>query len=216
MLKPSTCNSCQLATLGNFFSKPSGQGRSGVIIIGEALDFEGSLQGFPYPPKSQGGSKLEECFRLAGFVRDDFYITNLIRCHPPKGQVVNTWYGDGAIRMCTDSFLKKDVLTFTPPASKRKVILTMGTTAFQTLTGKYETVAEIRGYPYVLKWDTGQEAQGITVIPTLHPSFIKRGQGHLTPLLVADIQKAVAIAGQEDWETPERDRIAGYGERIPF
>ncbi len=208
MIKPKSCSSCQLYTIGNSFSIPSGRGSSGVIILGEALDYEGSLEGIPFPIHAQGGSKLEECIKLAGFTRNDFIFSNLIRCFPPEGRLSGYWYAAGAISYCYKTYLKDMIEKFIPPAGKRKIILTLGNSAYQSLTGNFDSVLDIRGYPYCDKY-----GMGITIIPAIHPSYIKRGQGHLTPLLVDDITKACVIAGQEEWETPKgKDKE----ERMPF
>jgi uracil-DNA glycosylase family 4 len=214
MIKPSTCKSCQLYEIGNSYSIPFGKGTSGVIILGEALDYEGSLEGTPFPVHAQGGSKLEECIKLAGFKRADFLISNLVRCFPPEGRLSGYWYAAGAIAHCYRTYQKDMIERFIPPAGKRKVILALGNASYQNLTGNFDSVSDIRGYPYSDKY-----GMGITIIPAIHPSFIKRGQGHLTPLLVEDIKKACTIAGQEEWIVPEgkdKDSNNKIERDIPF
>lgn len=209
MLKPQTCKPCPLYTLGNSFSKPEGKGRKGVICIGEALGHDESIDGLPFRPKAQAGSKLEEAFRLGGFERNDFLLWNVIACQPPENKLVGQWYADRAIATCSQ-YLKRVINEFsitdihnnnlhlnTNP--KRKVILALGSTAFTTLTGSHLSILDIRGYAFCCKWDSN-----LTVVATLHPSYIKRGNGHLTPLLVEDIKKAVEIARQDEWEVPRQ------------
>jgi uracil-DNA glycosylase family 4 len=202
MLKPPTCKPCTLYTIGNSFSKPEGLGRSGVIGIGEALGHEEAIDGLPFRPKAQAGSKLEECIRIAGeslggLSRQDLLLWNVIACQPPDNKLNGKWYAQKAIECC-QQYLKKVIDGFNPPLGKRKVILAFGNIAFQTLTGRFDSVLDVAGFCYCLKWDE------VTVIPTYHPSFIKRGNGHLTPLLAEHIKKAVIIAGQEEWDVPER------------
>lgn len=198
MLKPSTCTPCQLYTLGNSFTSTEGKGRSGVIMIGEASGHEESINGTPFVKYAQAGSKLEECIKLNGLVRDDFLITNILRCQPPSNRLVGQWYASGAIAHC-NQYLQKVIQEFVPPPGKRKVILALGATAYSTITGRFDSILDVRGYCFCDKWNLE-----ITVIGSLHPAFIKRGHAHWTSLLVEDIKKAVAIAGQEEWETPEK------------
>ena len=190
MLKPSTCKPCPLYTLGNSFSKPDGKGKSGVIIIGEALGHDEAIDGLPFRPHAVAGSKLEECIKLNGFSREDFLLWNIIACQPPgPNKLVGQWYESRAISCCSQ-YLKGVIDEFKiPVGANRKVILALGNTAFCNLTGRWDSVLDVRGYPFALKWN-----EEITVIPSLHPSFIKRGNNQYTPLLVEDIRKAVEIA----------------------
>jgi uracil-DNA glycosylase family 4 len=204
MLKPSPCKTCILYNLGTSFTAVEGKGRSGVMLIGEAAAHDDAIDGLPFRPHSQGGSKLEECIKLNGMSRDDFIITSIVRCQPPDSRLSNIWYEQRAIDTCTNSYLKNVIQEYIPPAGKRKVILAIGNTAYHVLTGKYDSVLDVRGYPFCDRYN-----MGITVIPTLHPSFIKRGHSNFTPLLVEDIKKAVTIASQDEWETPIMDKRQG-------
>lgn len=207
MIKPSTCSTCPLYTIGNSFSRPEGKGRTGVIFIGEGLGHEEALDGLPFRPKAQAGSKLEECIRLAGYARDDFLLWNIIACQPPNNRLTGMWYEQRAIQHCSQ-YLRKVIDDFIPPIpSKRKVILALGNTAFYNLTNSSSSVLDVRGYPFPCKWDSS-----ITVVSSYHPSYIKRGKAELTPLLVEDIRKCVEIAKVEKWENPK----AQEDDDVPF
>ena len=197
MLKPQTCSNCPLYSLGNSFSQPEGQGRTGVIMIGESLQHEDAIDSLPFRPKSQAGSKLEECIKSAGYVRNDFRLWNIIACQPPGNKLVGQWYEGRAIDSCKQ-YLRKVVGGLQINENgKRKCILALGNTAFRTLTGRTDSVLDVMGYCFPTKIGLFEEGL-ITVIASLHPSYIKRGNAHLTPLLTEHIRKAVEIAGQEE------------------
>lgn len=196
MLKPSTCAGCPLVDISQSFSQPEGQGKTGVLIIGEALGFEENIDGLPFRPKAQAGSKLEECIKSAGYTRSDFRLWNIIACQPPGNKLVGQWYEGRAIDSCKQ-YLKKVVEGLeVKENAKRKVILALGNTAFKNLTGNNSSVLDVMGYCFPSK--IGLFPEIYTVIASLHPSYIKRGNAHLTPLLTEHIRKAVEIAGQEE------------------
>src|ERR1039458_5799952 len=192
MQKPQSCKGCPLYTLGTSFSHSEGTGRNGVAIIGEALGHEEALDGLPFRPKAQAGSKLQQCIDLAGYSRSDFLLWNIIACQPPNNKLAYEWYEQSAIGHCTTHF--KEVID--KGMQNKKVLLALGNTAFQTLTGTEHSVLDVRGYPFPYR-RYGKEVKGaedVVVIGSLHPSYIKRGNAQLTPLLVEDIQKAVEYA----------------------
>ncbi len=222
MLKPDSCKNCPLYSLGNSFSQPEGQGRTGVFLIGESLQHEDAIDSLPFRPKSQSGSKLEECIKSAGYVRSDFRLWNIIACQPPGNKLVGQWYEGRAIDSCKQ-YLKKVVggLQIVPP-SNRKVILALGNTAFRVLTGNSNSILDVMGYCFPSRIGLFEEGI-ITVIASLHPSYIKRGNAHLTPLLTEHIRKAVEIAGQEEemeWRVEdmiqEKHNIGENEDDIPF
>src|SRR5438105_2182096 len=106
MIKPSSCNGCPLEKISDGFSLPEGTGSSGVAIIGEALGWTEYLDGLPFRPRAQAGSKLEECFKLASrelgqpVTRSQFKIFNVVNCHPPGDKLSGASYEMGAIKCC--------------------------------------------------------------------------------------------------------------------
>lgn len=208
MLKPKSCENCSLYSLGQSFSQPEGQGRLGVLLIGEALGHEEAIDSLPFRPKAQAGSKLEECIKSAGYTRSDFRLWNIIACQPPGNKLVGQWYEGRAIDSCKQ-YLKKVVGGLQINENgKRKCILALGNTAFRTLTGRTDSVLDVMGYCFPTKIGLFEEGL-ITVIASLHPSYIKRGNAHLTPLLTEHIRKAVEIAAQEEemeWRIEDMQR----------
>lgn len=191
MVKPPYCQNirCPLAYKGTGFSTPDGLGTSGVAIIGEALGHDEAIDSKPFRPKAQAGSKLEEIFRLGGYSREQFYLWNIIACQPPNNMLEWMPYEQGAIQACRRHFdMAMD--RFKPP--HKRVILALGNVALKSLVGvsglakEKQSILFLRGYVFNTRYGW--------VIPSYHPSFLKRGKPEFTPTLVNDLRKAVEVA----------------------
>lgn len=199
MQKPSDCSNCILESfttkqghilnLGRGFSIPDGRGTSGVVIIGESLGHDEVIDGMPFRPHAQAGSKLEQCFKLAGVNRNQFLLWNVLACQPPNNEIAGTWYGDKAIEHCSRHF-RRVVGGFSTP--KVRTILALGNIPLVYLTGvsgiakEKQSISYLRGYVF-------KSGYGL-VVPSYHPSYVKRGNHRHTPVLVSDLQKAMEVA----------------------
>jgi uracil-DNA glycosylase family 4 len=219
MLKPQDCIGCPLYNISSGFSVPEGAGTSGVVIVGEALGYDEFIDGLPFRPRAQAGSKLEEAFSLASTSRPNFKLYNTIQCQPPNNELVGMPYAPGAIAHCK-VHRDREIGGFKTPFTK--VILGLGNTPLKALTGlsgeakNKESVTYLRGY--VLKSEYG------LYIPSLHPAFLRRGNPHLTPFLAADIRKALQVAkgeyrdylGGPDYVAPKYQTHPSLDEAIAF
>src|SRR4051812_2260424 len=191
MLKPTSCDGCPLVSKSNGFTLPEGMGTNGVCIVGEAAGYNEYLEGVPFRPKAQAGSKLEEAFKLVGMelgipvTRNQFRIVNIVQCNPFNDLLAGmAWEGE-AVEHCKPNLEK--IL-----GERQYVILALGNLALKYLCGvsgvaeEKQSITHLRGYVLESKYGL--------VVPSLHPSFIKRGNNNLTPLLVEDMKKAMGIA----------------------
>ena len=195
--KPPECSLCPLEKVGRGFSRPSGSGRLGVIGIGESLGTEEAWEGRPFVEKAQAGSKLEEILALAGVRREDLLLWNVVACQPP-GNSLEGW--NNAIDHCKVHFDTVVLGSLYNNDIKRRVIITFGSTPTHTLMGG--DVSKVRGFVLEAKREYLKEPTQFMpdiqeyglMVPTFHPSFIKRGNPELTPLAAMDVQKALAVA----------------------
>lgn len=191
MLKPPYCFNCHcpLSHIGESFSIPDGKGTCGVVIVGEALGHDEAIDGLPFRPKAQSGSKLEEIFRLTGMNREMFYLWNIIACQPPGNKLEGMGYETRAIECCKRHF---DNIVGNFSTTFNKTILALGNVPLKVLTGvsgvakEKQSITFLRGF--VLNSPYGN------VVASYHPSFLKRGKPEFTPTLVADLRKAVDVA----------------------
>lgn len=153
------------------------QKRGGMLLIGEALGASEDEVGRPFV--GDAGRKLNYCLARAGIKRKTLSIGNVVRCRPPKNKTPTKTQIDSCY-----PYLWHDILKLKP-----KVIVAMGSVAFQTLladltTGPKETlklrlstknVSEWRGFPErrTFRWTTpkGKVVEHTCwVVPTYHPS----------------------------------------------
>lgn len=219
MLKPTQCfqpvpcplaqyvnKSDEIIELGTSFTIPEGEGTLGVALVGEGAGHEEAVDGLPFRPKAQAGSQLEDAFRRLGYKRSQFRILNIIQCQPPANLLDGMWYGPAAIEHCMKAHTIPRIESFHTPHTK--VLVALGNVPLVALTGvsglasEKQSISNLRGYIFNSKWGW--------VVPAYHPSYIKRGNPHLTPTLVEDLRKAVRIAqgklvdfqGSKDWQKP--------------
>lgn len=169
--KPSSCRGCDLDPLTNGFSLPEGRGTSGLACIAEALGEHEERDGLPLRPYAPAGSVFQRALVLAGITREELAIYNVIQCRPPGNRLEGTGYKWSAIRHCDvnrEAFFNR----FNP-----RVVLAMGAIATEVFTdydgGGKESITQVRGIPV----EGHREAAGRWVVPTYHPSYLRRGSG---------------------------------------
>jgi len=184
--KPGECMGCPLEPISAGFSRPEGKGTVPLMIVAEALGEQEAKDGLPLRPYAPSGSVVEQAIRQLGYDRQQFIIWNTVACRPPENKLEGTWYEAGAIAHCQAHF-DQVVAQFRP-----KAFLALGNVALAALTGmtgKGRTVSHLR--VYVLR---SSRYPGVPVIPTYHPSFVRRGGLKLFWVMRHDLAKAVAIA----------------------
>lgn len=192
--KPNACaeSCCALAKIGGGFTEVEIGARydtTKLLIIGEASGEAEARESLPFRPYAQSGSLLADALRETNVGRAEVAITNIIRCRPPKDWLEGAPWSYSAISNCQTNYLFGVIRDLAPRA-----ILALGGTAMRALTaqpkGKYGTLDYARGY---VSRGAGA-AEGIPVISTYHPAFLRRGAAHLTPLLQRDLRRAFLLA----------------------
>jgi uracil-DNA glycosylase family 4 len=153
------------------------------MAMAEALGEEEERDGKPLRPYAQAGSMWERLLRLCKLDRQQLVHYNVVNCRPPKNWLEHAPWEFPAINHCQ---VHRDRVI---NQYKPRVILALGNVASRTLTGlagEKKGVMYLRGYWF----DT---PHGI-VCPTLHPSFLQRGEKRLIPVVADDIEKALRIS----------------------
>jgi uracil-DNA glycosylase family 4 len=194
MAKPELCveSSCALAKSGAGFTEVEIGARyeqTRLLFVGEASGEAEARESLPFRPYAQSGSLLSDAMREVNVGRSEVAVTNILRCRPPKDWLEGAPWSYSAISHCTTNYLIDVIRDLKPHA-----ILALGGTAFRALTnapkGKYGTLDYARGY---VQRGAGA-ADGVPVIATYHPAYLRRGAAHLTPLLQRDIRRAFLLA----------------------
>ena len=126
------CTKCELSKTRINSVPGKGNFRSNVIFVGEAPGKNEDKNGEPFI--GVAGKKLSAALENAGIARDEVYITNIVKCRPPKNRVPTT-----NERSTCQEYLKQEISIIKP-----KIICILGNTAFNSLLGGSE-ITKFRG-----------------------------------------------------------------------
>ncbi len=126
------CTKCDLSKTRTNSVPGKGNFHSDVIFVGEAPGKNEDGNGEPFI--GIAGKKLSIALEEAGISREEVYITNIIKCRPPKNRVPTVIERE----TCQD-YLKQEIAIIKP-----KIICVLGNTAFNSLLGGSE-ITKFRG-----------------------------------------------------------------------
>lgn len=202
--KDPACQGCDLYTKGYSFTQPDGYANgampspSRLLIVGESIGSTEASAGLPLRPTGQAGSVFELMLKMAGIDRNSITIWSMIGCQPPKGLLSGMDYEQSAVNHCATHFQR--VVNATQP----RAILAFGDVAYRHLTQQdpklNPLITKGRGYTYPLKSFAHSHSiagnKNIPIIPTMHPSFMRRTGMTTITTAVHDLRLAYAIATQ--------------------
>ncbi len=162
-----SCTKCDLCKTRKNAVPGKGSPSAKIFFIGEAPGRSEDNVGEPFV--GSAGRKLSEVLESAGILRSSVYITNIVKCRPPKNRVPN----ESEKESCS-KYLEKELELIKP-----KVICVMGNTAYHSLLGGSE-ITKNRG-KFIKK-------EGRVYFITIHPAATIYNQ-KLIPLLEKDIKK---------------------------
>ncbi len=126
-----------------------------LCFVGEGPGADEDAIGQPFVGKA--GELLDKIIAAMGFDRDSVYICNIVKCRPPNNRKPEP----PEVAQCI-GYLTTQLELVSP-----KVIVALGATAMQGLTGTSEGITRLRG-----KWKL---YRGITpIMPTFHPAYLLR------------------------------------------
>lgn len=130
-----------------------------IFLIGEAPGETEDLSGIPFVGRA--GKLLNEFLQKAGLSREcDIYITNTVKCRPPKNRVPT----NAEKAECWDTLLEQ--IEIVDP----EIILFCGATALKSFLTSKEPISKLRGEIFEVK--IGKKSyQGM---PIFHPSYLLR------------------------------------------
>jgi len=120
------CTKCELAKTRINSVPGKGNFKSDVIFVGEAPGKNEDVNGEPFV--GIAGQRLNNALENAGVPRESVYITNIVKCRPPKNRVPIISERDA----CGD-YLQKEIAIINP-----KIICILGNTAFNSILGGSE------------------------------------------------------------------------------
>jgi len=165
------CTKCDLCKTRTHSVPGKGNFSSDVIFVGEAPGKNEDLHGEPFV--GVAGKKLSLALENAGVTRDEVYITNTVKCRPPKNRVPSILE-----REACQEYIQKEIEIIKP-----KIICVLGNTAFGSILGGSE-ITKFRG-------KVGRK-DGLLYFITIHPAATIYNQG-LIEVLKEDIKKLFKI-----------------------
>lgn len=122
------CTKCELSKTRNNSVPGKGNYKADVIFVGEAPGKNEDMKGEPF--MGIAGNKLSIALESAGIARDEVYITNIVKCRPPKNRVPTTTERDTC-----QNYLEKEIEIIKP-----KIICVLGNTVFNSLLNGKEII----------------------------------------------------------------------------
>lgn len=167
------CGACQLLNHCKSPKMPvSGNGKRGILLVGEAPGADEDRQGRPFVGTT--GQLLEKTLRVHGIeMRRDCWITNSLICHPP-GNATPT---PKQIEYCRPNLVN------TINELKPKVIVLLGGAAVDSLLG-WLWREDTKGIGRWVGMQIPHQRLNAWICPVWHPSYIARSdhKGRANPV----------------------------------
>ena len=148
------CTRCKLCSGRKNLVFGVGNPKARLVFVGEGPGADEDNQGMPFV--GAAGQLLTRMIAAMGYVRDEVYICNVVKCRPPDNRNPEP----DEIAAC-QPFLEAQLGAIRP-----SVIVTLGKFAAQTLLRTDTPITRLRG-----QW---REYVGIPLMPTFHPAYLLR------------------------------------------
>jgi DNA polymerase len=152
------CTKCRLHAYRRRAVPGEGNKNSAVVFIGEAPGEKEDEQGRPFV--GPAGKLLTELIESTGYRREDFYITNIVKCRPPENRDPE----EDEIEACLPYLMRQLELI------KPKLIVCLGRhsarTIFRLAGLKWTSMTSQHGRVYSARL----LGFSIKIIPTYHPA----------------------------------------------
>ena len=172
-----SCERCKLSKERINIVFGEGNPNARLVFIGEAPGMEEDLTGKPFV--GQAGKLLNDIIRAMGLTRDEVYICNIVKCHPPRNRDPEP----DEIVTCLP-FLKAQLSLIKP-----EVICTLGRISAQSIIDSHLKITRDRG-----QWYTFMD---IPLMPTFHPAYLLR-YPQAKRQVWEDVQKIMKKLGLKD------------------
>ena len=144
------CTKCRLCETRRNAVPGEGSAIAKVMFVGEAPGEQEDIQGRPFV--GAAGKLLTELLASIGLRREDVYITNVVKCRPPKNRPPRK----DEVASCKP-YLERQFSIIAP-----RVICPMGNSAISSLIDENKSVTELHGIPF--------EVGETTYFPMYHPA----------------------------------------------
>jgi uracil-DNA glycosylase family 4 len=174
-----TCMLCPLSQGRTHAVPGEGHVRAELIFVGEGPGADEDVQGRPFVGRA--GQLLTRIIKAMGYQREDVYITNIVKCRPPKNRTPVR----EEVEACRP-YLIAQIEAIAP-----RVIVSLGKVATDFFHPSATGMTKLRGH-FI-------EYGKIPVMPTFHPSYLVRNEGNkeLKKLVWQDMKQVMAVLGKK-------------------
>lgn len=173
-----SCQRCGLAATRTLAVPGEGPADAAVMFVGEGPGEQEDLSGRPFV--GAAGQLLNQLLLRAGLRRPDVYITNIVKCRPPR----NRDPLPGEVEACRP-YLHAQIALLNP-----RLICLLGKPATHTLLAADVSMHKVHGVPH--------ERDGITYVPLYHPAAALH-QPSLQTVLVQDMERLQRFLAAGAW-----------------
>ena len=172
------CQKCTLSQGRKNAVPGEGSLEAELMFVGEAPGRDEDLQGRPFVGRA--GQLLTKIIGAMKFNREDVYITNVVKCRPPKNRNPNK----EEIETCKNYLLEQIEMI------KPRAIVALGRVATDFFVHSSLGMTALRG--------SFHEFNDIQVMPTFHPSYIIRNEGNksIKKMVWEDMKKVMTFLGK--------------------
>jgi len=124
--KVKNCKKCNLCINRKNAVPGKGNHNADIVFIGEAPGKNEDARGEPFI--GTAGKRLNDALENAGLERSNVYITNIVKCRPPKNRIPTD-----IERMMCSNYLEDELAIIKP-----KIICLLGNTSYHSILGGYE------------------------------------------------------------------------------
>lgn len=171
------CDKCKLSKVRKNIVFGEGSPNAQLVFVGEAPGMDEDATGRPFV--GQAGKLLTDIIKAMGLTREEVYLCNIVKCHPPHNRDPER----DEIQMCLP-FLK-DQLSLIKP----EIICAIGRVSARSLVREDFSITRERG-----QW---QSFIGIPLMPTYHPAYLLR-YPQAKKFVWEDMQKIMKKLGLTD------------------
>lgn len=168
------------------------EGHFDVMIVNESPNKDDDYHGVPL--LNDSGRRLDAFIKEAGLDPARVYITNLVRCKPPKRKP-----SVPEIKTCKDAHLIPEIL-----AVKPKVIILLGNLTLRLFNLHNQGgINNIHGKVYDVALPNVPDSPTFKVIPTFNPAaFVYKSNRQLEARVVNDYRNAAKVLADKEPNAP--------------
>jgi DNA polymerase len=152
------CTKCRLHKTRKNAVPGEGNPQSKIMFVGEAPGYWEDVKGKPFV--GAAGKFLDTLLAIVGFLRDDVFIGNVLKCRPPR----NREPMPNEIQTCTP-YLDRQIRIIQP-----KFIVTLGNYSTAYIFSKanlpFSSITQVHGKIY----EASVLGVSVTIFPTFHPA----------------------------------------------